>query len=131
MGWFTSCGEFVGSATSAYLRTSAKLNQRDLVESKDFCPDETKRLISKTLEGCRPSNEDLTWLGRRKTEYYLGKNDYFGSLLGIDSSTKSTKRALCIVALKTAAKCICSGYDAEDLRAVTYSYLALRQAGFD
>lgn len=131
MGWFTSCGEFIGSATSAYLRTSSRLKKNELNELTDFCPHETKKLISKSLEECRPSNKDLTWFGRKKTEYFLGKNDYFGSLLAIDSGTKSTKRALCIVVLKTAAKCICSGYNTDDLRAVTYSYLALSQTGFD
>lgn len=131
MGWFRTCGEFIGSATSAYIRTSAKLQQQELVESSDFCPNEAKKFIAKSLEECRPINIDLTRVGRIKTKRALKKDNYFATLLAIDSSTKSTKRALCIVALKTAAKCICSGYDAEDLRAVTYSYLALRQAGFD
>ena len=131
MGWFSACGELVGSATSAYIQTSAKLKKKEVESSNDFCPDETKKFISKSLERCRPASKDLTWWGRKITEYNLGKNDYFASLLGIDANTKSTKRTLCIVALKTAAKCICAGYNEDDIRAVTYSYLALRQGGFD
>jgi hypothetical protein len=126
MGWFTACGEFVGSAVSSYMRTSAKLKKLD-VESEDFCPEATKKFVSKSLENCYPASEDLTWWGRRITEYNLGKNDYFGSLLAIDGNTKLTKRAMCILALKTAAKCICAGYNEDEIRAVTYSYLALRQ----
>ena len=87
MGWFSACGEFIGSATAAFVRTSAKLKQKEVAESTDFCPDET----SKSLESCHPASKDLTWLGRKMTEYNLGKNDYFGSLLAIDSNTKSTK----------------------------------------
>lgn len=131
MGWFSACGELVGSATAAYVRTSAKLKQKELVESTDFCPDETKQFISKSLESCAPVSTDLTWWGRKITEYNLGRNDYFGSLLGIDANTKPTKRVICIIALKTAAKCICAGYNEDGIRAVTYSYLALRQAGLD
>ena len=130
MGWFTTCGKLISFAASAYIRTSAKLKKEE-VDSNDFCPDETKRLISKTLESCRPVSKDLTWWGRKITEYNLGKNDYFGSLLGIDANTKSTKRTLCIIALKTAAKCICAGYNEDGIRAVTYSYLALRPGDFD
>ena len=131
MGWFSVCGEFVGSATAAYVRTSVKLKKKELVESNDFCPDETKQFISKTLQSCEPASTDLTWWGRRITEYNLGKNDYFGSLLGIDANTQSTKRTICIIALKPAAKCICAGYNEDGIRAVTYSYLALRQASLD
>jgi len=130
MGWFSACGELVGSAASAYIQTSAKLKKIE-VESNDFCPDETKKFISKSLESCRPASKDLTWWGRKITEYNLGKNDYFSSLLGIDANTKSTKRTICIVALKTAAKCICAGYNEDGIRAVTYSYLALRKGDFD
>jgi len=130
MGWFAACGELVGSATAAYFRTSAKLNKKEL-ESSDFCPDETKQFIARSLESCKPASEDLTWWGRKITEYNLGKNDYFGCLLGIDGNTKNTKRTICIVALKIAAKCICAGYDEDAIRAVTYSYLALRYTGFD
>ena len=79
MGWFSSCGELIGSATAAFVQTSAKLKQKELVESTDFCPDETKQFISKTLESCRPVNKDLTWWGRKSTELYLSRNDYFGS----------------------------------------------------
>lgn len=104
MGWFSACGQFIGSATSAYVRTSIKLKKQELVESTDFCPDETNN---------------------------LGKNDYFGPLLGIDANTKPSKRVICIVALKTAAKFICTGYDEDGIRAVTYSYLASRYNGLD
>lgn len=131
MGWFSACVEFVGSAGAAYVRTSAKLKKKELVESNDFCPDETKQFISKSLESCHPASTDLTWWGRKITEYNLGKNDFFGSLLGIDANTKPTKRTICIIALKTAAKCICAGYNEDEIRAVTYSYLALRHGGFD
>ena len=131
MGWFAACGEFMGAATVAYFRTSARLKQKELVESTDFCPDETKKFISKSLESCRPANEDLTFWGRKITEYNLARNDYFGTLLGIDANTKSTKRTICVLALKTAAKCICDGYNEDAIRAVTYSYLALRYGGFD
>lgn len=131
MGWFSFCGEFVGSATAAYVRTSVKLEQKELVESTDFCPDETKQFISKTLESCRPANKDLTWWGRKITEFNLGRNDYFASLIGIDANTKATRRTICIIALKTAAKCICAGYNEDEIRAVTYSYLALRHARLD
>jgi hypothetical protein len=126
MGWFVVCGEFMGSAAASFVLTSAKLKQKELVESTDFCPDETKQFIAKSLESCRPANKDLTWWGRRITEFNLGRNDYFGSLLGIDAHTKLTKRTICIVVLKTAAKCICAGYNEDEIRAVTYSYLALR-----
>ena len=131
MGWFTICGEFIGSATVAYVRTSVKLKQKELVESTDLCPYETKKFISKSLESCHPSNEDLTWWGRKITEFHLGKNDYFGSLLAIYANTKSDKRLIYIMALKTAAKCICAGYDEDAIRVVTYSYLSLRQVGLD
>ena len=131
MGWIGACGEFVGSTAAAFVQTSAKLNQKELAESNDFCPDETKKFISKSLETCRPASEDLTWWGRKMTEFNLGRNDYFGSLLAIDANLKLTKRTICVIALKTAAKCICSGYNEDEIRAVTYSYLALRDAGLD
>jgi len=131
MGWLSTCGEVIGSATAAFVKTSAKLKQKELVESTDFCPDETKQFISKSLESCRPASDDLTLWGRKLTEFNLGRNDSFGSLLGIDANTKSTKRTICILALKTAAKCICAGYNEDGIRAVTYSYLALRQTGLD
>jgi hypothetical protein len=121
----------MGSAAAAFVRTSAKLKQKELAESTDFCPDETKQFISKCLESCRPASNDLTWRGRKITEFNLGRNDYFGSLLGIDANTKSTQRTICIAALKAAAKCICSGYNEDEIRAVTYSYLALRHTGLD
>ena len=131
MGWISACGELIGSATSAFIRTSTKLKQKELVESSDFCPDETKQFISKSLEGCRPASKYLTWWGRKTTQFNLGRNDYFGSLLAIDGNSKSTKRTICIIALKTAAKCICAGYDEYTIIAVTYSYIALRQTGLD
>ena len=74
-----------------------------------------KVFIGKTLESCRPASMDLTWWGRTVTEFNLGRKDYFGSLLGIDANTKSTKRTLWIIALKTVAKCICAGYNEEGL----------------
>ncbi len=126
MGVFSSCGEFAGSAVVAFIRTKAKLKKKELIDTSDYCPEEAKQFISESLEHCRPASEDLTWLGRKITKYNLDRNDYFGSLLGIDANTKSTKRTICILALKTAAKCICSGYSEEAIRAVTYSYLALR-----
>ena len=80
---------------------------------------------------CRPASQDLTWWGRIITEFNLGKNDYFGSLLELDANAKPTKRTICLIALKTPAKCICADYNEDGIRAVTYSYLALRQAGLD
>ena len=38
MGWFSVCGEFIGSATAAFVRTSAKLKKEELGEYNDFCP---------------------------------------------------------------------------------------------
>ena len=97
------------------------------MKSTDNCPEEVKLFISRHLENCKPSSQDLTWVGRKLTRVYLDRNDYLGSLLAIDGNTKKTKRAMCIFALKTAAKCICDGYKVEELRAGTYSYLASRQ----
>lgn len=126
MGWFGACGELIGSASAAYVRTRAKLKRQDMCEATDFCPEETKQFVAKSLGNCVPASTDLTWWGRKATEFNLGRNDYFGSLLAIDANTKPTKRSLCILALKTAARCICSGYDEDVIRSVTYSYLALR-----
>lgn len=126
MGWVTACGELIGSACVAFVKTKAKLEQQEICEPTDFCPDETKAFISKTLANCAPSSTDLTWWGRKSTEFNLGRNSYLGSLLAIDGNTKPTKRSLCILALKTSARCICYGYDEDALRAVTYSYLASR-----
>jgi len=64
-----------------------------------------------------------------KVQFNIERNDYLGSLLAIDANTRSTKRSLCILALKTAARCICSSYDEDALRALTYSYLAKRYLG--
>lgn len=125
MGWMTACGELIGSASAAFVKTKAKLDQQEICEATDFCPDETKQFIAKSLSDCAPSSTDLTWWGRKSTEFNLGRNSYFGSLLAIDANTKPTKRSLCILALKTAAKCICSGHDTDVIRAVTYSYLAV------
>jgi len=125
MGWCSTCGEFFGHYIASYTATRAKLNQQGLVEKNDFCPNETKQFIAKSLKSCDPSSQDLTWWGRRVTEFNLGRNDYFASLLGIDANTKLTKRVICIEALKVAAKCICTGYNEDEIRAVTYSYLAL------
>ena len=125
MGWMVACGELIGSATAAFVKTKAKLERQEMCEATDFCPEETKQFVAKTLGSCTPSSNDLTWWGRKITEFNLGRNDYFGSLLGIDANIKPTRRTLCIIALKTAAKCICSGYDEDAIRAVTYSYLAL------
>lgn len=125
MSWIGSCGEFFGSASAAFIKTKAKLEQREICEATDFCPDETKQFIAKTLAKCAPSSTDLTWWGRKSTEFNLGQNSYLGSLLAIDGNSKSTRRSVCILALKTAAKCICSGYDEDLIRSVTYSYLAL------
>ena len=126
MGWFGACGELIGSASAAYVRTRAKLKRQDMCEATDFCPEETKQFVAKSLGNCVPASTDLTWWGRKATEFNLGRNDYFGSLLAIDANTKPTKRSLCILTLKTAARCICSGYDEDVIRSVTYSYLALR-----
>lgn len=107
-----------------------KLNQSGAKDnSSDYCPEETKHFLAQSLENCRPVSNDLNWRGRKRLEYYLGKNDLLGSLLAIDGNSKPTKRAMCILVLKTAAQCICSGYDEEVIRAVTYSYLALRPGG--
>jgi len=125
MGWLGGCGEFIGSASSAFWRTQAKLQKQEVCEATDFCPDETKQFIAKSLADCAPSSKDLTWWGRRSTEFNLGRNSYFGALLAIDANLKPSKRSLCVLALKTAARCICSGYDEDVIRAVTYSYLAL------
>ncbi len=92
MGWFGAFGQFAGSAAAAFIETLAKLEKKELIESKDYCSDETKQFIS----------------------------------LGIDCNTKPTKRVICIMTFKTTAKCICSGYNVDDIRAVTYSYLTLR-----
>lgn len=124
MGWFSATAEFINAATAAYVRTSAKLKQDN--EPTDFCPDETKQFISESLESCRPVSQHLTRRGRILTKFNLGRNDYFGSLLAIDANTKSTKRTICIIALKTAVKSICAGYNVDGIRAVTYSYLANR-----
>jgi len=125
MGWMSACGELIGSAGAAFVKTKARLEQQEICEPTDFCPDETKQFIAKSLADCAPSSTDLTWWGRKSTEFQLGQNSYLGSLLAIDANTKPTKRSLCILALKTAARCICSGYDEDVIRAVTYSYLAL------
>ena len=125
----------VGAAGAAFIRTSAKLKNKELDDSNpkpnDFCPDETKLFISKSLEDCQPASTHLTFWGRKITKYNLEKNDFFGTLLAIDANTKSTKRAICVLALKTAAKCICSGYNADGIRSATYNYLALRYGKFD
>lgn len=124
MGWISICGEFIGSASAAFVKTKAKLEQQEVCKATDFCPDETKHFIAKSLAECAPSNIDLTRWGRITTEHNLKKNLYFGSLLAIDANTKPGRRSLCILALKTAAKCICYGYDEDMIRTVTYSYLA-------
>lgn len=92
MGWFGVCGELMGSAAATFVRISAKLKQKELTESNDFWPDETKQFILKSLKSCRPASKDLTWWGRKIKEFNLVRNDYFGSLLGIDANTKSTKQ---------------------------------------
>lgn len=118
-------GEFLGTAYASYSTTKTKLDIAD--KSKDFWPDETKLFIMKSLGDCAPASDHLTKLGRFKTRLNLQRNDYFGSLLSIDSSTQSaSRRGICIFALKTAAKCICYGSDVELLRGVTYSYLAVK-----
>ena len=126
-------GEFACSTVAAFVQTTARLKHKELAQSRsnDYCPDEAKIFIGKTLDECQPASEHLSWLGRRLTEYNLSRNDYFACLLGIDANTKPTKRAICIEALKVAASCICAGYNEEGIRAVTYSYLALRHAGLD
>lgn len=126
MSWLTFTGELVGSAWGAYRTTSQRLAQQEINTKTDYCPDEVKTMLTHHLDDCNPASEHLTFWGRKKLEYHLGKNDYFNSLLTIDANTKSTKRAICITTLKVVAKCICSGYDEETLRAATYSYLALR-----
>jgi hypothetical protein len=125
MVWVGACGEFIGSAGAAFVKTKAKLEQQEICQATDFCPEETKQFVSKSLAKCQPSTTDLTWWGRRITEFNLGRNDYFGSLLAIDANFQPSRRKLSILALKTAAKSICSGYDEDPIRAVTYSYLAL------
>jgi hypothetical protein len=128
----TWVAEFFGSFTASYIKTSARLKKQEIMESStDFCPEETKQFISKSLEACRPVSKDLTWLGRTITKYNLDKNNYLKTLIGIDTHTKSTKRTMCIAALKTAARCICSGYNADSIRAATYNYLALRPHSLD
>lgn len=132
VGWF-KFGRFLGSMGAAFVTTKAKLEREDRMSnvSTDYCPEETKTFISKSLEICRPSSEHLTGWGRKRVKDYLAKNDYFGSLLAIDGNTKSTAKKICIEALKAAAKCICAGYNEDRIRAVTYSYLALRHTGLD
>lgn len=126
VGWIRVCSEFFGSAYSSYVTTKARLERQEMCLVNDFCPSETKHFISKTLEDCAPSTKDLTWWGRKSTEHHLGQNSYFAALLAIDGNTQPTKRSLCILALKTAAKCICYGYDEDLLRATTYTYLAAK-----
>ena len=117
-------GEVVGTSLASYLATSRKLKEQQKLEVvNDFYPEETKTLLINNLDQCKPVSDDLTRMGRMAVKDRLEKNDYFGTLLSIDSSTKPTKRALCIVELKTAVKCICSGYNADALRAATYNYL--------
>lgn len=125
MGWLGTCGEFFGSAIAAFVKTTAKLKKEEVCEANDFCPEVTKQFVARSLADCTPSSNHLTWWGRKLTEFNLGRNDYLGSLLAIDANTEPTKRIFCIAALKVAAKCICSGYDEDVIRAVTYSYLAL------
>lgn len=123
----TFIGEVAGSGIASYIVTSRKLKDQQRLEMADnFCPKEAKTLIVNSLEQCKPVSSDLTRLGRMSVKNQLEKNDYFGTLLSIDSSTKPTKRTICIIALKTAAKCICAGYNVDGLRAATYSYLAER-----
>lgn len=61
MNQVAACGEFRGSAYAAFIKTSAALKQKELDESTDFCPDEAKVFISKSLESCGPASTDLTW----------------------------------------------------------------------
>ena len=123
MNWF---GEFTGSVVSAFWKTTKELKQQELAKSNDVCPDETKKLISRNLENCHPTSIDLTWRGRRLMKSSLDKNNYLSSLLVIDSNTKITKRKICIIALKAAAKCICSGRNADTIRAVTYKLSSIK-----
>lgn len=118
MGLFGVCAEFSGSAAAAYLSTSNRLKQ-EKAKSNDYCPEDTKLFISESLKNCEPASDPLTRWGRKMTKYHLDRNDCFGALLAIDSSTK--KRTICILALKTVAKSICSGYNQDGIRAVTYS----------
>ena len=67
MGWISACGEFLGSAMTAFIRTKAKLNKEELLGSNDFCPDETKQFVSKSLGSCHPVTIDLIWWGRKVT----------------------------------------------------------------
>lgn len=131
MGWLRMCGEFVGSATAAFVRTRTKLKQEKLVQPDDYCVTETKLFIQETLKTCRPADQHITGKGRRIIKSFLDRNDYFGSMLAIDTNTQSTKRKICIVALQTAAKCICYGTNVDALRAATYSYLLVQYGGFD
>jgi hypothetical protein len=126
VGWVSFCSEFFGSAFASYAATKSRLERQDMCQADDFCPYETKHFIAKTLEDCSPSSLDLTLWGRKSTEFHLGRNSYFAALLAIDGNTQPTKRSICILALKVAAKCICSGYDEDLLRAATYTYLAAK-----
>ena len=74
MGWIGACGG------AAFVKTKAKLEQQEICEATDFCPDETKQFIAKSLADCAPSSIDLTWWGRKSTEFNLGRNSYLGSL---------------------------------------------------
>ena len=67
MGWLGTCGEFIGSATSAFVKTKAKLEKQEVCEATDYCPDETKKFIERTLADCKPSSTDLTWWGSKST----------------------------------------------------------------
>lgn len=69
-----------------------------------------------------------------KTKVKLDQNELGQSGQSTDFCPEETKtfgREICIIVLKTAAKCICTVYNEDAIRGVTYSYLALRHTGLD
>lgn len=80
-----------------------------------------------SLEKCAPSSKDLTWWDKKSTEFHLGWNDYFATMLPINGNTQSIRWGLYVLALKlkTDAKCIYFGSNEDAPRAATYTYLAL------
>lgn len=66
-------GEFLGTAYASYSTTKTKLDIAD--KSKDFCPDETKLFIMKSLGDCAPASDHLTKLGRfNRFIYSIGQS---------------------------------------------------------
>lgn len=37
MGWIGACGELIGSAGAAFIKTKARLEQQEMCQATDFC----------------------------------------------------------------------------------------------